>query len=251
MIDDFLTGLRGAAARVLVAANGADLVFVGRSPEPVFFYLLGILDGADTRFGLTLCNVSLRCADVQPAQVQQLRRLFAGAGIHPGELVRRDRRAALVDVVASGGTFGVLAYQLQRWAADQSVPQKSVHRRLQFIGLTHHESSAWTARPDLRSFRRTSVRLDWPLWAFLGNSDPKVAPWHPPERWYDVIQTVPERTADRVQALAEAQALIRRGQHQDERAALIKALNSAGAQRSAVLRHLIVRLRDIGSASLR
>lgn len=236
----FLPELRNAAARVLVAASGADLVFVGRSPEPLYFYLLGLLDGTNPSFGLSVCNVSLRWKDLVAAQSASLRGLLTAAGVHPRELVRGDRRLALVDVVASGGTFHLLADELGRWAEEGGVGKRSVWRRVRFVGLTHQHSANWAA--PMR-FQTGSVRLDWPLWAYLGNSDEKVAPWHPPSQWTADHHAYPERTPERLQALADARALLTLAQTAPERRRFVRELNRVGGNRLAVLRHLGLELK--------
>uniref|UniRef100_UPI0025C6ABEC hypothetical protein n=1 Tax=Deinococcus sp. TaxID=47478 RepID=UPI0025C6ABEC len=118
-LEAFGPDLRSALAGVLVAAGGADLVFVGRSPEPLRAYLGGLLWGVGVPWRVSGLNVSLLHATLDAGQVRALRPLLAGAGLHPRELVRSGRRAALVDVVASGGTFAELHRALREWAEQE------------------------------------------------------------------------------------------------------------------------------------
>ena len=238
----FLPELRNAAARVLVAAGSAELVFVGRSPEPLYYYLLGLLDRTD--FKLTLCNISLRWFGVSHSHKAALRGLLGVSGLQPHELVIQDRRLALVDVVASGSTFNLLAAELFDWAEVLGVGSRSVRRRVRFVGLTHRESGAWTQLDMVSRFQTGSVRLDWPLWNYLGNSEEKVAPWHPPQQWQSTALTLPDRDPKRLQALANARALVGLGQTRAEVEAFVAALNAAAAQRFPCLRQLSLRLRE-------
>ncbi|MGM9321843.1 hypothetical protein, partial [Deinococcus aquaticus] len=116
VVEAFLPDLRAALAGVLVAAGGADLVFVGRSPEPLRAYLGGLLWDVGVPWRVSGLNVSLLNATLNAGQARTLRPLLAGAGLHPRELVSSGRRAALVDVVASGGTFAELHRTLRDWA---------------------------------------------------------------------------------------------------------------------------------------
>ena len=104
---EFEDDLLACAARVLAFAGDSDLVFVGRSPQPLFDLLSGLLLDTSWNDRLRLLNVALRHVGT-PTQ-EQLRAIypyFAEVGLEPHTLARRPRTVALVDVVDTGQTFG-------------------------------------------------------------------------------------------------------------------------------------------------
>lgn len=100
-----MSALHAAVAQILVRAAGADLVFVGRSPEPLQYYLAGLCCSRPVEWQVRTLNVSLLHRSLSRRKRLALRPLPAQAGLHPYALVAQDRRAVLVDVVASGGSL--------------------------------------------------------------------------------------------------------------------------------------------------
>lgn len=238
-----LTPLRQTLARVLVRARGADLVFVGRSPEPLRAYLGGLLAGVEVPWTVTGLNVSLLNATLNSEQQMLLWPLLDLAGLNPRDLVRGSRRAALVDVVASGGTFMEVHGALRHWASWQGIHPTAVRRRVALIGVIRAGTGRpgswrWAAQPAFQGLDTGSVLVDHETWSFLAEQGDKVAPRWPPEKWAERPTTLPERTEQRMQALAHSRALYLLGQHPAERAAMSAALTDAGAQAQSGLRVL-------------
>ncbi|WP_189072193.1 hypothetical protein [Deinococcus sedimenti] len=239
-----LPALRAALAGALVAADGADLVFVGRSPEPLRAYLLGLLSGVPTPQRVATLNVSLLNATLTPAQARTLRPLLAGAGLHPRTLVREDRRAALVDVVASGGTFAELHRTLRDWAAEDGLGRACMTRRVTAVGLLRAAYARpgawrWTTQPDLHAVKTRSVLTDPSLWQWLAEESVKVSPRWPTQDWPHPREHLPERTNDTRAALAQNRALLLLGEDRTEREQMTAALIHAGGLDSAAVRTLI------------
>ncbi|GAA5447381.1 hypothetical protein [Deinococcus depolymerans] len=239
----FLPDLRAALAGVLVAAGGVDLVFVGRSPEPLRAYLGGLLWGVGVPWRVSGLNVSLLNATLDAGQVRTLRPLLAGAGLHPRELVRSGRRAALVDVVASGGTFAELHRALRDWAQEDGLGGRCVTRRVRLVGLlrggyARPAAQRWNAQSGLRGVQARSVLTGAALWSWLAEDGGKVAPRFPADTWAAPPGGLPARDPERLAALAQARTLFLLGQRRDERAVMTAALNAAGGQRVAAVRAL-------------
>ncbi|WP_189066945.1 hypothetical protein [Deinococcus radiotolerans] len=172
-----LPALRAALAGVLVAAAGRDLVFVGRSPDPLRAYLSGLTGGVAVSWRISALNVSLLNATLDAQQASALRPLLAGVGLRPSHLFREDRRAALVDVVASGGTFAELHRVLREWAAGEGLGVTCVARRVSAVGLLRAGSACpgawrWSAQPELRGVVTRRVLTDPALWTWLAEWGP-------------------------------------------------------------------------------
>jgi hypoxanthine phosphoribosyltransferase len=118
------------AARVVAFAGDSDLVFVGRSPQPLFDLLSGLLIRTSWSDRLRLLNVSLR--HVEAPTEEQLRALYpylVEVGLEPHALARRDRPVALVDVVDTGETLGTLLNYLEEWSDEISADWHAMSRR--------------------------------------------------------------------------------------------------------------------------
>ncbi|MFC3604299.1 hypothetical protein [Deinococcus soli (ex Cha et al. 2016)] len=240
----YLPTLRAALAGVLVAAAGRDLVFVGRSPDPLRAYLSGLLGGVAVTWRVSALNVSLLNATLTPAQATTLRPLLAGVGLRPGDLVREDRCASLVDVVASGGTFAQLHRVLRDWAAEDGLGTTCVARRVSAVGLlragyARPGALRWSAQPELRRVQTSSVLTDPALWSWLAEDSPKLAPRFPVPAWPSPPLTLPGRSDETLGALAQARALVLVGQDRAERQRMAAALICAGGLADAGLRPLI------------
>ena len=85
----FEEDLMTCSARVLAFAGDSDLVFVGRSPQPLFDLLSGLLMETSCRDRLRLLNVGLR--HVEAPREEQLRAIypyFEEVGLEPHALAR-------------------------------------------------------------------------------------------------------------------------------------------------------------------
>jgi hypothetical protein len=119
---EFEEDLLACSARMLGLAGDSDLVFIGRSPQPVFDLLSGLLAETSWNDRLQLLNVGLR--RVEAPNAEQLRAIypyFAEVGLEPHALARRRRATALVDVVDTGETLGILLTFLNKWRRTSRV----------------------------------------------------------------------------------------------------------------------------------
>jgi hypothetical protein len=90
--EDLLT----CSARILAFAGDSNLLFVGRSPQPLFDLLSGLLIETSRTDRLRLLNVGLR--RVEAPSEKQLRAIypyFAEVGLEPHALARKVRAGLL------------------------------------------------------------------------------------------------------------------------------------------------------------
>lgn len=256
----FVPALRACAARALAFAGDADLLFVGRSPENLFDYLSGAFADGGWAERCALLNISLR-ADLAtlrrqyPQAQTQVRAMLEAHGLAPAQLLRRPRPVALVDLVASGGTFGTLAATLTEWTAEERLDPRAVWRKLRFVGITvrtktspktwrWQQHAAWARSLPRGGVRNVSIPA-W-LWDYWGNRQAKVTPWNPPWRWGAPGHSHPSRRGPFREALEIACALYDLGATPAERRALAELLAASPALRERWCRALILELRRAG-----
>lgn len=147
-----LRALREASARILAMSDGADLAFIGRSPENFFDYLSGCFSGIDGAPDLSLVPFSMRWLGVQgeqalpPHKFAGLREALEANGLSPARIATAARPVALVDMIAYGGTMESLVRVLARMAREDGTDWKAVQRRLVIIGLrtrTKNSPNTW------------------------------------------------------------------------------------------------------------
>lgn len=147
-----LDALRMASARILAMSNGADLAFIGRSPENFYDYLCGCFSGAADAPGLSLIPFSMRWlgagseASIPPRKFAGLREALETSGLAPSRIASADRPVALVDMIAYGGTMEALVRVLARMAREDGTDWNAVQRRLMIIGLrvrTKNSPNTW------------------------------------------------------------------------------------------------------------
>src|SRR5262249_42407928 len=149
-----------------IALSGdGSLVFVGRSLESLFDYASGLLLETTWATRPVLLNVSLRgAAALGPRARQAASAHLAEAGLAPASIAARERPVVLVDVVASGGTFGSFATLLLELAEASGVDTNAVRRRLRFVGLTSRKRTSpktwrWQQHAEwTRGFRPSAIK---------------------------------------------------------------------------------------------
>jgi len=213
---EFIDDLRECCARVLAHSGAGRLVFVGRSPESIHDYLGGVLADTSWRDRLTLLNLSVYRWSVDEiersvrAGLAALRAQFQQTDLDPANVGAAPRPVVLVDLVASGGTLGVVQELLVRWAEETGVDTAAVRRRLRFVGIIARHGHrprhwvwsrdvAWTA--DYRPAALRSVAVPWRMWDYLGNRQAKAARWNPPFVWGRGEMREPPREREHVEAL--------------------------------------------------
>jgi hypothetical protein len=131
-------------ARVVAFAGDSDLCFVGRSPEPLFDLLSGVMLDTSWAGRLSILNLSLRYSGGPPdaEETVAVEPYLRSLGLTPASLAARQRAVAFVDVVDSGGTFDRLVHLLQLLSRSEDVEWKTFASRLRFVGLTSREKAS-------------------------------------------------------------------------------------------------------------
>lgn len=220
LTPDCKEALLRSAAHVLRASGGADLVFVGRSPENLFDLLCGLLADTSWRDRVQLLQLSLRrrtpgqLRRELPGALGQLWLYFSSLGLTPPQLLERPRPVAVVDMVHSGRTFGNLLKVLRRWC-EQPGAWPDVLDRLRWVCIVERGHPDWepwepSHSPWTRAFRADRVRrvfIDWRSWRYFAEDQPKSTAAHTPERWGSAEARQPSQDEDRIRAARLARSL--------------------------------------------
>ena len=250
---EFEDDLLDCAARVLAFAGDSDFVFIGRSPQPLFDVLSGLLVWTSWEDRLRLLNISLR-ADDDPTK-EQLRAIypyFEEVGLEPHHLARRPRTVAVVDIVASGGTLGAVFSLLEKWTNSVHAEWRAVARKLRVVGLTWRESTspktwrwqqhaAWVDR--LRPYDIKNVALPGRLATYLASKAPKTNYSFQPPWWGDDLVTLPMRDDEALQALALAVRLFDLGRRAATRREFARLLAEQPAMSESWFRSLVLEIK--------
>ena len=240
-------------ARVIAFSGNGDLVFVGRSPDPLFDFLSGAFAGTSWEGRLRQLPVSLRGysgAWSVPGMRETLRRYLAGLDLGPRQIGSR-RPTTLVDMVATGGTFGDLVRIWHRWAQADRVPWVELQRKLRLIGLvvrtkTSPKAWRWQQHADwarllpARAIRNVSAP-DWFIYELAGGD--KASHSFPPTHWDNPMMSEPSRDPDVRAGLRIAVYLYETGRTASARHQLAAKLAQTPGVQTAWLRSLVVELR--------
>jgi hypothetical protein len=247
--EDLLT----CSARILAFAGDSDLVFVGRSPQPLFDLLSGLLVETSRSDRLRLLNVGLR--RVEAPSEEQLRAIypyFAEVGLEPHALARGGRGIALVDVVDTGETLGTLLTFIKTWSDSVLADWRAVAGKIRIVGLTWREKTSpntwrwqqhaeWVKR--LRPSEIKNVSVPPRLGTYLAAEAPKTNYSFTPSWWGDEEVTRPVRDQEARQALALAVRLFDLGRMTETRGRFARALASEPAMKEGWFRSLILELK--------
>jgi hypothetical protein len=253
MYPQFEGDLLTCSARVLAFAGDSDIVFVGRSPQPLFDLLSGLLVETSWSDRLRLLNIGLRRV-AAPSQ-EQLRAIypyFAEVGLEPHALARRRRGTALVDLVDTGETLGMLLTFLKTWSDSGLAEWRAVAGKIRIVGLTWREKSSpntwrwqqhaeWVER--LRPSEIKNVSVPGRLGTYLAAEAPKTSYSFTPNWWGDEEVTSPVRDREARQALALAVRLFDLGRTPETRRRFARALGSEPAMKESWFRSLILELK--------
>lgn len=255
--QDFLDDLRDVAARILAFANGADLAFIGRSPENLFDYLSGLFLGIRGAPRLHLVQFSMRYSgdgvDKLPRQaLEGLAAYFKAESIDPETISTAPAPLALIDFVASGGTMQSLI-SILKWQSQQSgVDWNAVQRRLKIIGLTTRTKNSpntwrWQQNqdwldiaPDLEVL---NVSAEGRFTYGIANSDVKVTKPHHNGRWAEAFQQQYTPSPEQLKALDLATRLYDLGQQKAERLEIAKRIAATDRMTHRATRQLVLNLK--------
>jgi hypothetical protein len=249
----FEEDLLACSARILAFAGDSDLVFVGRSPQPLFDLLSGLLVETSRADRLRLLNVGLR--RVAPPSDEQLRAIypyFAEVGLEPHALARGRRGTALVDVVDTGETLGTLLTFLKAWSDSALADWRAVAGKIRIVGLTWREKTSpntwrwqqhaeWVER--LRPSEIKNVSVPPRLGTYLAAEAPKTNYSFTPDWWGDEQVTKPVRDHEAREALALAVRLFDLGRMTETRRRFTRSLASEPAMKESWYRSLILELK--------
>jgi hypothetical protein len=246
----FEEDLLECAARVLALAGDSDLVFIGRSPQPLFDLMSGLLAATSWFERLRLLNISIRHVDApKEAQLRAIYPYLEQVGLEPHALARRPRTVALVDVVDTGETLGRLLWLLHDWTNQELAEWRAVARKLRIVGLTWREATSpkafrWQQHVDwvdrLRPYEIKNVSLPWPLADYLASDAPKTNYSYVPAWWGDEEVMKPVRDEEARQALALAIRLFDLGIDRDVRRQFARVLAAQPAMTESWFRSLIL-----------
>jgi len=255
-LPSILEEVRRCAARVIAMAGDSQLVFVGRSPEALFDYLTGAFAGTSWSDRMTLLHLSLkgssqRWAEMTATTHSALRQQFGALGLNPAAIVAGARPIAFVDVICDGDTFASLTHLLFDWAQEEGVGTTALRRRVRIVGIITrgnrgYTTTGWQRHAWARRYRPGALKgvpVSESFWAFLGNSDAKVARSNPPWRWCDPEMARPPRGPRHTEALDLALALHEAARSRSERDALAAAIAEHLSTREVWCRVLTSELR--------
>ncbi|WP_052675147.1 hypothetical protein [Amycolatopsis orientalis] len=245
----FLDELIECAAKVIARAGDAELYFVGRSADSVYDLLSGTpWRERIHRLPLSFAGTGDGLAD---SDVDSLRAHLASAGLSPYDLAR-GRPKVFVDLVYTGGTFTELYGLLREWIEDEREAWSIIRGRLRFLGITIREDTSpsafrwqqtfdWPTELPANAVR--NISLEWPVWNYLGNTQPKLTSSFPRPRWSDENGSAPEHSGKRLKGLAEAVEIVQAGRSKATRDLLVRHLRREPAMAESWLRTLVTRLR--------
>ena len=251
----FLEDLRTAAAKVVAFADGADLAFVGRTPENFFDYLSGAFEGWDEAPRLHLVQYSLRWVSreaLSPANLAALGDYFEDEGVGPRAIVARGRGLALVDLIASGGTMKSIVHVLRELAARDRVDWNAVQRQLRIVGLTSRTKNSpntwrWQQNQDwldlIPDATIKNVSASWGFLKVIGDEQDKVTSSFTAARWQEGEAGAPATSAPQRAAIAHAAFLYDLGRSGNEREALAAAIATLPEMKRAAVRAVVAGLR--------
>jgi hypothetical protein len=248
----FHADLLACAARVVAFAGESDLVFVGRSPQPLFDLLSGLLFDTSWNARLSLLAVSMSyTARVDAESVRGLAPYLMQLELDPAALSKRRRPVAFIDIVSSGRTFGMLLELLHLWSNDVGADWRAVARRVRFVGLTERTKTSpntrrWQQQAEwvhrLRPATIKNVSVPYELFASL-NELPKTN-YQFGEGWWDEESFARPRRDDEARvALALAVDLFDRGRSGDVRRRFARALADEPAMAESWFRSLALEIK--------
>lgn len=255
----FLAELRTASARVLALSNGADIAFIGRTPENFYDYLSGIFSGVANAPGLNLVQFSLRwpgssgVAAIDPHRLQSFFDYLSALGLDPPSIAKHARSIALVDFIAGGGTMENFIKLMHLFCQETNRDWPAVARKLRIIGLrtkTYNSPNTWRWQQHqdwLGLIPETPIKnvsVPAHIMYHLANSQDKVTLSHHQYRWGESDKKTFEPTEKQRQALAFAAKLYDAGNSRAERRALAQLVSRQREMTQPATRSLVLQLKQ-------
>ena len=244
------------SVKIVARSNGADLVFVGRSPEKFFDYLSGVFSTTSYAQSIHHFNISNRFVPFaqirreSPEAFAALREHATLVGIDPMSILKSRHGMCFVDLVATGSTFGQLLIFLIDWGRELGIVTDQLIAKIHFVGITQERHTSpntfrwqqhaeWVKTHSVRNVKNVSI--PYRLWDLFGNYDAKVTPSNDPRRWTEDTALGPSRAEATRSALQGAYQLYCLGV--DERREFGRKLAGSEAVGEAWLRRRLSELR--------
>ena len=248
----FEPDLLACAARVLAFAGDSEIIFVGRSPQPLFDLLSGLLLDTSWNARLSLFAVSMSyTASIDEASLRELAPYLTELELDPETLSRRSRPVAFVDIVARGRTFGMILELLHLWCKEVGADWRAITQRIRFVGLTARTKTSpntrrwqqhaeWVSRLRPRAIKNVSI----PEMLFDSlNLVPKTNYQFAQGWWDQESYAQPRRDEEARLALALAVHLFDLGTSADVRRRFARALAAEPAMTESWFRSLTLELK--------
>lgn len=259
----FLDDLLPCCAKVIGYSDDSDLYFVGRSPESLFDHLSGLLLDSSWADRLRLVQFSMRwwtedeIREKHPGAIEAMRDYLSYLELSPQALLKRERPAAFVDLIAYGETLGNLVKLLHRWSKETGVEWEAVRRKLRLVGITRQskpspkawrwwQHAEWLPILERRHIKNLAIPNEF--WLYMGNYQPKVTESHVPPRWAREDLVGPDRNELHIQALRLAVRLFDLGRTRERRLAFARAMSEERAMMYPWFRELA---QEVSTASQR
>lgn len=202
------------------------MIFVGRSPENIFDYLSGILQGTSWDGKLDNLNISNRfknigeIANKMPDSYKALKKHFEILELSPKQIIRSKHGVCYIDLVYEGFTFERLIQFLDRWCDEENLDKRAMWKKICFLGITSRTKNSpntwrWYQHADWlkNSVDTTAKSISVPphMWSHMGDYQPKTSKTNYPEKWNDEEMLNPPREKKRLEALRTAYDIYQQG----------------------------------------
>ena len=261
--NGFMDDVRSCCAKILSRARNSDIVFVGRSPESLYDYLLGSVEGTSYEHRIHMLNLSMRYEKASKivntqATFVAMKKHFSALELDPSSLIKRKQPVMFTDIVCDGYTFENLYQLIKYWSEKERHDFSAVKQKLRFLGLTWKVQSSryierwwqhveWTK--ELSPSAIKNIAISRHFWCYMGNEQKKVEQSYRPEQWGKVESTQPSRRKEQLEALRLAYKIFIRAKKRSEKEKLAKQVARCVEMKEAWLRSLNLELKRKGGAS--
>lgn len=244
-------------ARIISLMGHCDLVFVGRSPEPIFDHLSGLLYDTTYKSRLTLFHYSNaryinEVIDWKRA-VLALKKYLVAIQLDPKTILKRKRCIAFVDIADSGSTFYDLITFYENWSDCLGLDWKQVRSKIRILGIVGRQKTSpkayrWHQEGkcrnllDINAIKNTSVTSKFLV--YLGSWSAHKASVSFSSRYWGVETAyVPTRTDTTLIGLQLALDWFELGRTDERRQMFAKELSGQAEMKDSEIRNLVLQLR--------
>lgn len=260
----FLGDVRDCCAKILARAKNSDIVFVGRSPESLHDYLMGISEGTSYEKRVHMLNLSVRNDEIsdivnkKQSAYKAMQNYFYELRLDPVSLVKRAHPVMFTDIVCNGYTFENLYKLIKYWSQQEMRDFASVKRKIRFLGITWKVKSNryierwwqqydWTRELSPRAIK--NIAISSRFWRYMGDEQKKIEETYRPDRWGKADATVPSHMQDHLEALRLGYRVYSRARQKSEKLRLARQVAKNIEMREAWLRSLSLEIKRVGGVS--